>query len=112
VQRQLYEDDPWCGYPLCASAWQDLIAAMMVTIEGPVVAAVRKDIPLYILSGEKDPAHGDWQAINRLEENYRQAGLEDITIRKYMGGRHEMFNEINRREVTAELLEWLDNTLP
>jgi alpha-beta hydrolase superfamily lysophospholipase len=110
-QRQLYEDDPLCGSPLCASAWQDLIAAMMVTIEAPVVAAVRKDLPLYILSGEKDPVHGDWRAIHRLEDNYRQAGLEDITIKKYMGGRHEMFNEINRREVTEELLEWLDTTL-
>lgn len=110
-QRQLYEDDPLCGFPLCASAWQDLIAAMMVTIEAPVVAAVRKDLPLYILSGEKDPAHGDWRAIHRLEDNYRQAGLTNISIKKYMGGRHEMFNEINRKEVTEELLEWLDATL-
>lgn len=110
-QRQLYEDDHLCGYPLCAGAWQDLIAAMMVTIEAPVVAAVRKDLPLYILSGEKDPAHGDWRAIHRLEDNYRQAGLEDMTIKKYMGGRHEMFNEINHKEVTEELLEWLDATL-
>ena len=110
-QRQLYEDDHLCGAPLCASAWQDLIAAMMVTIETPVVAAVRKDLPLYILSGEKDPAHGEWRAIQRLEDNYRKAGLEDMTIKKYMGGRHEMFNEINRKEVTEELLEWLDTTL-
>ncbi|MEP1473009.1 MAG: alpha/beta hydrolase [Halieaceae bacterium] len=110
-QRQLYEDDPLCGAPLCASAWQDLIAAMMVTTEAPVVAAIRKDLPLYILSGEKDPAHGDWRAIHRLEDNYRQAGLEDMTIKKYMGGRHELFNEINRKEVTEELLEWLDAAL-
>ncbi|MEP4149220.1 MAG: alpha/beta hydrolase [Halioglobus sp.] len=110
-QRQLYEEDPLCGAPLCASAWQDLIAAMMVTIEAPVVAAVRKDLPLYILSGEKDPAHGDWRAIHRLEDNYRQAELGDITIKKYMGGRHEMFNETNRKEVTEELLDWLDATL-
>ena len=110
-QRQLYEQDHLCGYPLCASAWQDLIAAMMVTIEAPVVAAVRKDLPLYILSGEKDPAHGDWRAIHRLEDNYRQAGLENLTIKKYMGGRHEMFNEINRKEVTEELLDWLDTIL-
>jgi alpha-beta hydrolase superfamily lysophospholipase len=111
VQRRLYEEDPLCGYPLCASAWQDLIAAMMVTIEVPVVAAVRKDLPLYVLSGEQDPTHGDWRAIHRLEDNYRQAGLENLTIRKYMGGRHEMFNEINKKEVTEELLDWLDVAL-
>ncbi|MFK8049482.1 MAG: alpha/beta fold hydrolase [Halioglobus sp.] len=110
-QRQLYEEDHLCGFPLCASAWQDLIAGMMVTTEALVVAAVRKDLPLYIVSGEKDPAHGDWRAIHRLEDNYRQAGLEDITIKKYTDGRHEMFNEINREEVIEELMNWLDASL-
>jgi alpha-beta hydrolase superfamily lysophospholipase len=112
IQRQKYDDDPWCGYPLCASAWQDLITAMMVTVEAPVVAAVRKDLPIYILSGENDPSHGQWQAITRLEDNYRKAGILDITVCKYIEGRHEMFNEINREEVIAEMLHWLKEKLP
>jgi alpha-beta hydrolase superfamily lysophospholipase len=29
----------------------------------------------------------------------------------YAGGRHEMFNEINRDEVTDDLLAWLDQAL-
>jgi alpha-beta hydrolase superfamily lysophospholipase len=111
-QVKLYADDPWCGYALCTGVWQDLIAAMLVTTEvSAVAAALRKDLPIYILSGSDDPVHADWTAIDRLAANYRDCGVQDITIKNYNGGRHEMFNEVNRDEVIAELLDWLVNTL-
>lgn len=111
-QVQRYASDPQCGYPLCAGVWQDLIAAMLVTTEVPAVtAALRKDMPLYILSGSDDPVHGQWSAIERLQNNYRQCGLTDLTVKKYPGGRHEMFHETNRLDVIEELLEWLGKTL-
>ena len=34
--------------------------------------------------------------------------MRDVTVKLYEGGRHEMFNEINRDEVTADLIAWLD----
>lgn len=112
-QVQLYADDPWCGYALCTGVWQDLIAAMLVTTEVSAVAAtLRRDLPVYILSGSDDPVHADWSAIERLAGNYRDCGLLDITVKNYPGGRHEMFNEINRDVVVAELLDWLDSKLP
>jgi alpha-beta hydrolase superfamily lysophospholipase len=111
-QVQLYAEDPRCGYALCTGVWQDLIAAMLVTTEvSAVAAALRTDLPIYILSGSEDPVHDNWTAIDRLEQNYRSCGLEDITVKNYPGGRHEMFNEINREDVVAELLGWLDSKL-
>jgi len=111
-QVQLYADDPWCGYALCTGVWQDLIAAMLVTTEvSAVAAALRTDLPIYILSGSDDPVHDNWTAIDRLEQNYRSCGVKDLTVKNYPGGRHEMFNETNRDDVIAELLGWLDSTL-
>lgn len=111
-QVQLYADDPWCGYALCTGVWQDLIAAMLVTTEVSAVAAtLRRDLPVYIVSGSDDPVHADWSAIERLAGNYRDCGLQDVTVKNYPGGRHEMFNETNRDEVVAQLLDWLDSKL-
>ena len=111
-QVQLYANDPWCGYALCTGVWQDLIAAMLVTTEASAVAAtLRRDLPIYVLSGSDDPVHGNWSAIERLEGNYRNCGLSDLTVKSYAGGRHEMFNETNRDEVVAGLLDWLGSRL-
>jgi alpha-beta hydrolase superfamily lysophospholipase len=111
-QVQLYAQDPRCGFSLCTGAWQDLIAAMLVTSELPALeAALRRDLPIYILSGTDDPVHGNWAAIDRLEGNYRACGLHDVTVQAYPGGRHEMFNETNRAEVVTDLLRWLADRL-
>jgi alpha-beta hydrolase superfamily lysophospholipase len=35
--------------------------------------------------------------------------MQDVFMRLYPGGRHEMLNEINRDEVYADVLEWINS---
>jgi alpha-beta hydrolase superfamily lysophospholipase len=43
----------------------------------------------------------------------RQGGVKDVTVSLYPGARHEVFNETNRDEITADLVTWLDRiTVP
>jgi alpha-beta hydrolase superfamily lysophospholipase len=73
---------------------------------------VRRDLPIYVISGEFDPVVGPGQAFARaLIESYRDAGLTDITHKVYPGGRHEMFNETCRDQVQDDLVAWLDARL-
>ena len=41
-----------------------------------------------------------------------RSGVTDVTCTLYPGARHEIFNETNRDEVTADLTAWLDAHLP
>ena len=47
-------------------------------------------------------------ANTQILARYRAAGNTDITNKRYPGARHEMLNETNREEVTADLLAWID----
>lgn len=42
-----------------------------------------------------------------LAEHYRSIGVQDVTFRSYPGARHELFNELERDEVRADVLAWL-----
>ena len=75
------------------------------------MAAMRPDLPLYIAVGEHDPVHGQLALLNPLVERYT-AQLDDVSVHVYPQARHEVFNEINREEVIADLLEWLDRIVP
>lgn len=46
-----------------------------------------------------------------LEEMWRNAGVNQIDKLFYEGGRHEMLNEINRDEVTRDIIQWLDRLI-
>jgi alpha-beta hydrolase superfamily lysophospholipase len=71
------------------------------------VARMPHDLPVYVAVGSKDPVNGGLTLLWALVDRYRAAGLSDVTVRVYDGGRHEILNEINRAEVIADLLQWL-----
>lgn len=75
------------------------------------VANVRKDLPVLLISGDADPIAGGGALIEAVAQRYRDAGLTDVTVKLYPQARHELLNETNRDEVTADVLAFLDRTL-
>lgn len=67
------------------------------------------DLPMLLMVGSDDSLGGE-RGVRRLERAYRErAGLNDISVQVYPDARHEVFNETNRDEVVADLLNWLDS---
>ena len=99
-----YVADPLCGFDLPESTVTSLFApaGQLASPEG-----VRPDLPLLIASGADDPLAGGGQLVELLGQRYREAGLTDVTVTTYPGARHEIFNETNRDEVTADVVAWL-----
>jgi alpha-beta hydrolase superfamily lysophospholipase len=72
---------------------------------------IRGNLPIYLFSGSEDPVGQQLRGLRTLIGRYRDAGLRDIAFDFYPGGRHEMLNEINRRQVQTRLLNWIYRTL-
>ncbi len=84
-----------------------MVQSMERTADPQALEKIRKDLPVYILAGDKDPVNGALEGLKVLVARYRAAGLRDLTEHYYAGGRHEMFNETNKAEVLADLLAWM-----
>ncbi len=72
------------------------------------LAPIRKDLPIYVVSGEKDPVGANIQG---LIDALKAAGFSRLTTRIYPGARHETLNETNRDEVLRDLIAWLDGVV-
>jgi alpha-beta hydrolase superfamily lysophospholipase len=101
----------WCGFGLDVPGGKDLFAGARTVADPKRLAQVRPDLPLYVTVGEMDPVNGGLDFVGTLVERYRAAGLTDITVRVWPGARHEVFNETNRDEVVADLVDWLGSRL-
>ena len=100
-----YIADPFCGIqftPESGASFRE-VAAQGMTAD---LSAVQDGLPVYVFLGDEDPINNRLEAVRPLIAAYEAAGL-DVTFRVYPGGRHEMLNETNRDEVTADLLDWL-----
>jgi alpha-beta hydrolase superfamily lysophospholipase len=71
--------------------------------------AVRFDLPILIMIGEDDVLGGE-KSVQKLAAAYRsRASVRDVEVVIFPGDRHEIFNELDRVEVYARLVGWLDS---
>jgi len=67
-------------------------------------------VPILLMAGTDDPLGGE-KGNKKLLDAYRKAGAHDVELIAYHEARHEVFNEINKEEVIADLVAWLDDRL-
>jgi alpha-beta hydrolase superfamily lysophospholipase len=103
-----YVADPACGFGLNPAATASMLDALTDTGDADRLAGIREDLPIYLLSGDADPLAGGGALIELVADRYRQGGVKDVTVALYPGARHEVFNETNRDQITADLIAWLD----
>lgn len=104
-----YIADPLCGGPHTIGLWQDLLGGLLEISSDSALQRIAADLPILISGGDADPIGGD-KGMTKLLMHYAQTGHQRIRIKLYAGGRHEMLNETNRDEVTADWLDWIQTT--
>jgi alpha-beta hydrolase superfamily lysophospholipase len=106
-----YMADPLCGFQSTVQLWIDLLDALGGIAQPTQQARIPKQLPIYIISGMRDSVSANARGVERLLAAYRAAGLERVTSHFYPGARHSLFHEINRDEVTNDLIVWLDGVV-
>ena len=102
-----YVADPMCGFDVPDDAIPQMFAQAARLADPEALAGIRTDLPILIVSGQADPLSGDGQLVQLLGQRYRDAGVADVTTVVHPEARHEIFNETNRDEITAQVVDWL-----
>jgi alpha-beta hydrolase superfamily lysophospholipase len=99
-----YLADPMCGddNPLTYGYLLDLFEVLAPARDGFASIAC----PVLVIAGDRDPAAGMGANPTKLAATLRTAGV-DTTLTLYPGARHELLNETNRDDVTADVVAWL-----
>lgn len=108
---QKYIDDPLCGFIPSCSLFRDMMTGVKFITNKKNLTAMNKDMPVYFMSGDMDPVGECGKGVQKAYNNFLKAGMKDVSIKLYPGGRHEMLNEINKDEVYADILAWLDSKI-
>lgn len=103
-----YIAHPHCGFTASAGLLRELMKGIAY-IENPTnLANMKKDLPVLFIAGGDDPVGSYGKGVRRSGEEFRKAGMADVTVKIYPLGRHEILNEINREEVYADVSDWLE----
>ncbi len=108
-----YINDPFCGNIGSAGFYYDVIEGLFFINRLENVRNIPKNLPIYLFSGALDPVgaktpwSGKTKGVLQTYKDLVKAGIKDVSYKFYPDGRHEMLNELNREEVTQDVISWL-----
>ncbi|HSK69861.1 MAG TPA: alpha/beta fold hydrolase [Candidatus Limnocylindria bacterium] len=108
AEVQKYMDDPLCGFVFTAGGFRDLFGGLLALSDTERLKVLPGTLPVRLVSGGDDPVGGQGKGVEAVAEQYRAAGLGNVTVKLYEGARHELLHETNRDEAMRDLIHWLD----
>ena len=106
-QVKAFQNDPMSGYTMCVNFYASFLFGVHSVYKKANLAKIPRDIPICLLSGEKDPVGEFGEGVKRLYEVYKNQGL-NVEYKLYPEARHKILSELNREEVISDMLQFIN----
>jgi len=106
----LFDKDPLRIEDFSTKVFIDIINGNKKVNEKQAFKTTPKELPIYMFAGESDPVGEMGEGVRKVAKQYQRAGVKDLTLKMYEG-RHEMLNEVNRKEVEKDFINWLNTKI-
>lgn len=110
-QVDLFELDPLRIEDFSLSVFLDILKGSKKINQVSTFENTPKKLPVFIFSGDNDPVGEMGKGVKKVAKGYKDAGIKNLTLKLYKGGRHEMLNEVNRKEVEQDVINWLNDSV-
>ncbi len=104
----LYKNDPKCTSIFTVNGFITLMQVLNECNTKESAQNTPKNMPIYIFSGAMDPVGNYSKGVKSVYELLKQCEIEDVSLKLYEDGRHEMLNETNKELVFEDVLKWCD----
>ncbi|SFO07396.1 alpha/beta fold hydrolase [Proteiniclasticum ruminis] len=109
--RDAYRKDPKCNFVFTLNAFKGFLAIMKDVTHENWADSVPKDVPYHLFSGKEDPVGAYGKGVQETYERLLEAKVKEVTLTLYEGGRHEMLNETNKKEVYEDLFKRMEEMI-
>lgn len=99
------------GFRPTAGMLRDMMKGIHYIEQLQNLAAMRKELPVFFVSGGDDPVGNYGKGIHQTAAAFRKAGMQNVSVRIYPLCRHEILNEINREEIYEDILQWMEKQI-
>lgn len=106
-----YHHDPACSFLFSLSGFKALLEATSFDNRQENINRMRKELPVFFVSGDRDPVGNLGKGVREAYEKFRTAGLSDVSLKLYPEDRHEILNELDRQQVYEDLYRWMSERM-
>ena len=106
-----YIAHPLCGFTAARGLLRDMTEGIHYIQQPANLQKMRKDLPVFFIAGGDDPVGPYGKGVHQAANAFRKAGMEDVAVKIYPLGRHEILNEINKEEVFRDVAGWIESKI-
>lgn len=108
AQVDAYVADPLCQFVPTVGMFRDMMGGLQFIADKDNLSKMDINTPIHLYSGDQDPVGGMGEGVKKVFGFFQSAGVKDLSMKLYIGGRHEMHNELNRDEVFHDVAAWVE----
>jgi len=107
---QKFINDPLCGFVASNQFFVDLVDGLNIIHDRKEIERVPKNLPILLISGSLDPVSRNGKDVWAVSEQYKKAGITDITVVIEEEKRHELLNETGKEKTFKLIAKWMEKT--
>lgn len=103
-----FVNDERCAFSFTYYGFRDLLGLLKTVSAKKWAEGIRKDLPMFLLSGSKDPVGDYGKGVEWVFKSLIENGCKNVRIKIYDGLRHEILNDKRSKTVYNDILGWLN----
>jgi len=107
---KIYNADPLCDFVMSNGFFYSLMRGLSDAYKQENLGRIEKNLPIALMSGEKDPVGGMGEKVTALFELYKSLGL-NVTMKIYENVRHELTGDFDEEIIVRDMLNFFDGNL-
>ena len=106
-----YLNEPRCSFKFTLNGYYNMFKGISRLHDKTLLDRIPKDLPILFVSGQDDPVGDFGKGVQAAYESVKKIGCKNVDIKLYPNDRHEILNELDRKQVYEDLYNWMQNKL-
>lgn len=111
VIERIKEDEYFSNKPESVETYLQLFSIIDEISKKEKHLKIPKDLPILLVSGDMDPVGNFGRGVKWVFDLYKSVGINDVTIKLFEGGRHELLNDKFRYNLMDLIVEWINSRI-
>jgi alpha-beta hydrolase superfamily lysophospholipase len=104
----LYNANKFCTFNFTVNGYMTLFEVISYIQNKNNIKKISSELPIFMISGDKDPVGNYGKSVKKIYSQYKKSGIKDISLKLYHDDRHELLNELDKDDVYADVLSWIN----
>ena len=106
-----YIEDPLCGFVCSKSFFKEMTHGLKIMNSNKEMSKIKIELPILIHGGKQDPVSNYGKGLYELEKKYKKHLINDVTLIVYENDRHEIYNELDKKTVYENTLNFINKNI-